>query len=122
MNVTINVYIPHKYISSGKNRILIDIVGITRYWIFEIESRTKRLDFNYADAGAKLNYLMSHLLGTFRMSNYNAQFFYDYEYRIETIHLMIGPTRLLVDDFEAFICFKFLPNIDRVIRTVEITQ
>lgn len=122
MNVTINVYIPHKYISFGRNRILIDIVGITRYWIFEIESRTKRLDFNYADAGAKLNYLMSHLLGTFRMSNYNAQFFYDDEYRTETIHLTIGPTRLLVDDSEAFICFKFLPNIDRVIRTVEITQ
>lgn len=122
MNVNINIYIPHKYISYGRNNILIDIVGITRYWIFEIESITKRLDFNYADAGAKLNYLMSHLLGTFRMSIYNAQFFYDDEYRTETIYLTVEPYSILIDESKAFICFKFLPNIDRVIRTVEITQ
>lgn len=122
MNVTINIYIPYKYISFGRNNILIDIVGITRYWIFEIESRTKRLNFNYADAGAKLNYLMSHLLGTFRMSNYNAQFFYDDEYRTKTIHLTVEPYSMLIDEYKACICFKFLPNIDRVIRTVEITQ
>lgn len=122
MGVIINIYIPHKYISYGKNNILIDIVGITRYWIFEIESRTKRLDFNYADAGAELNYLMYHLGGTFRMSAYNAQFFYDDEYRIETIHLTVEPISILVDDPKDSICFKFLPNIDRVIRTVEITQ
>lgn len=122
MNVTINIYIPYKYISFGRNDILIDIVGITRDWIFEIESRTKRLDFNYADAGAKLNYLMSHLLGTFRMSNYNAQFFYDDEYRTKTIHLTVEPYSMLIDEYKACICFKFLPNIDRVIRTIEITQ
>lgn len=122
MNVTINVYIPHKYISFGRNNILIDIVGITRYWIFEIESRTKRLDFNYADAGAKLNYLMSQLLGTFRMSDYNAQFFYDDEYRTKTIRLTVEPYSMLIDEYKACIYFKFLPNIDRVIRTVEITQ
>ena len=122
MGVTINIYIPHKYISYGKNNILIDIVGITRYWIFEIESRTKRLCFNYSDAGAKLNYLMYHLLETFRMSAYNAQFFYDSEYRTETIHLTVEPISILVDDPKDSICFKFLPNIDRVIRTVEITQ
>ena len=120
MSVTINIYIPHKYISYGKNNILIDIVGITRYWIFEIESRTKRLDFNYADAGSKLNYLMYHLCGTFRMSAYNAQFFYDDEYRIETIHLKVEPYSILIDEYKDLICFKFLPNIDRVIRTVEI--
>lgn len=122
MNVTINIYIPHKYISFGRNNILIGIVGITRYWIMEIESKTKRLDFNYADAGAKLNYLMSHLLGTFRMSNYNAQFFYDDEYRTKTIYLTVEPYSMLIDEYKACICFKFLPNIDRVIRTVEITQ
>lgn len=122
MNVNINIYIPYKYISFGKNKILIDIVGITRYWIFEIKSRTKRLDFNYVDAGTKLNHLMYHLLGTFRMSNYNAQFFYDDEYRTETIYLTVEPYSMLVDDSKAYICFKFLPNIDRVIRTVEIKQ
>lgn len=122
MNVNINVYIPNKYISFGKNNILIDIVGITRYWIFEIESRTKRLDFNYVDAGTKLNHLMSHLLGTFRMSNYNAQFFYDDEYRTKTIYLTVEPYSILVDEYKYCICFKFLLNIDRVIRTVEITQ
>lgn len=120
MNVTINIYIPYKYISFGRNNILIDIVGITRYWIFEIESKTKSLYFNYADAGAKLNYLMYHLLGTFRMSNYNTQFFYDDEYRTKTIYLTVES--YLIDKYKACICFKFLPNIDRVIRTVEITQ
>lgn len=122
MNININVYIPSKYISFGKNNILIDIVGITRYWIFEIESRTKRLDFNYVDAENKLNHLMSHLLGTFRMSNYNAQFFYDDEYHTKTIYLTVEPYSILVDEYKYYICFKFLPNIDRVIRTVEITQ
>lgn len=122
MNVTINIYIPYKYISFGRNNILIDIVGITRYWIMEIESKTYRLDFNFIDAGIKLNNLMYQLLGTFRMSTYNAQFFYDDEYRIETIYLTVESYSILIDESKAFICFKFLPNIDRVIRTVEITQ
>lgn len=123
MKVTINVLIPNIFLSTNRLKKIEDIAGITRYWLFELESKIGCIDFNWCDAGTKLNRLMYYSMNREALlRDQNFVFSYDDDYHTKSINIWVQPFGLSPYIFKDSICFLFLPNIDRIIRTVEITQ